>query len=850
MPIKGMGDSGGRFQRDQAFNNIPNNSTAFLIWRVQNLGLVPVPTADYGKFHKGDSYVIYSAAEYGTSGGVNEKWHNPRGSMEINIHFWVGSETSTDEAAVAAIKSVELDMCLAGAPVQHRETEGHESKKFKGYFKNGIRVLQGGVGSGLKHVSDVFKPSLYHIKGKRSVLIKELPSVSWDHMNDGDVFVLETRDIVYVWVGRYSNNIEKLRGAKFASTLKAERGSRGSVVILEDGQESSLQGLERESFEEVLPLTSKIVVSHTQMPKDEVVARKLSSELRLYRCSDEAGTLKVTEIKTGPLSQKDLNSKDAFIIDNGADGIWVWIGKKASSKERQEAMRNALGFVAKKGYSKNTNTTRVIDGGEPPSFQALFRDWRVPYQSRGFGKQASLSHIAHPVQQDFKAETLHEQPHRAASSQMVDDGTGQKEIWRIHDFELEPVADARHGEFFMGDCYLILYAYSANRKENYIIYHWQGVDSTQDEQGTAAAKAVELDQKLQGRASIVRVVQGKEPPHFMAIFKGTMVTYEGGYGSGFKSLNERDVASKDNYMLQVRGSSPFNTKATEVDFRAGSLNSNDCFVVVSPHETFLWCGKGCTGDEREMAKALIKQRADPLMVMEGREPESFWKALGGKEAYASDKIMADENYNGNPPRLFQCSNATGVFTAEEILHFSQEDLIEDDVMLLDTWTAVFIWLGTHCNKVERVNSQALAFEYLKTDPSGRSVDTPVILIKQGYEPPNFTGFFGVWDNDLWNNNMTYADISERLQESSPGCTVLVTPSSGTGTDGGKNRRTYPINILRIKDGDNLPDDIDPTHKEEHMTDGDFEREFKMNRDKFAELPEWKKQNMKKKAGIY
>ena len=23
-------------------------------------------------------------------------------------------------------------------------------------------------------------------------------------------------------------------------------------------------------------------------------------------------------------------------------------------------------------------------------------------------------------------------------------------------------------------------------------------------------------------------------------------------------------------------------------------------------------------------------------------------------------------------------------------------------------------------------------------------------IKQGFEPPNFTGFFGVWDNDLWN----------------------------------------------------------------------------------------------------
>ena len=53
-------------------------------------------------------------------------------------------------------------------------------------------------------------------------------------------------------------------------------------------------------------------------------------------------------------------------------------------------------------------------------------------------------------------------------------------------------------------------------------------------------------------------------------------------------------------------------------------------------------------------------------------------------------------------------------------------------------------------KDERAGAQALAFEYLTTDPSGRSTDTPVVSIKQGFEPPTFTGFFGIWDNDLWN----------------------------------------------------------------------------------------------------
>lgn len=41
-------------------------------------------------------------------------------------------------------------------------------------------------------------------------------------------------------------------------------------------------------------------------------------------------------------SKKIIFLKDSFIVDNGKAGIWVWIGKKSSQKERQEAMRNAL----------------------------------------------------------------------------------------------------------------------------------------------------------------------------------------------------------------------------------------------------------------------------------------------------------------------------------------------------------------------------------------------------------------------------------------------------------------------------------------------------------------------------
>lgn len=94
--------------------------------------------------------------------------------------------------------------------------------------------------------------------------------------------------------------------------------------------------------------------------------------------------------------------------------------------------------------------------------------------------------------------------------------------------------------------------------------------------------------------------------------------------------------------------------------RAASLNSNDVFVLVGDSASFLWCGKGSTGDEREIAKKIAaRDRVDCITVYEGQEREDFWSEIGGKEDYASDKRLASESTQKDP-RLFQCSNATGI----------------------------------------------------------------------------------------------------------------------------------------------------------------------------------------------
>ena len=70
------------------------------------------------------------------------------------------------------------------------------------------------------------------------------------------------------------------------------------------------------------------------------------------------------------------------------------------------------------------------------------------------------------------------------------------------------------------------------------------------------------------------------------------------------------------------------------------MNSNDVFVLLTGKDGFLWYGKGCSGDERELAKELAgkvapRYKDDFDVVVEGKEPEAFWNAIGGRGEYAS-----------------------------------------------------------------------------------------------------------------------------------------------------------------------------------------------------------------------
>lgn len=63
-------------------------------------------------------------------------------------------------------------------------------------------------------------------------------------------------------------------------------------------------------------------------------------------------------------------------------------------------------------------------------------------------------------------------------------------------------------------------------------------------------------------------------------------------------------------------------------------------------------------------------------------------------------------------------------------------------------TQIFLWLGAAASQWKQ-EAVSWGQEYLKTHPAGRSPATPIVLVKQGHEPPIFTGWFRTWDPYKW-----------------------------------------------------------------------------------------------------
>ncbi|XP_031398722.1 villin-3 isoform X2 [Punica granatum] len=698
------------------------------IWRIENFQPVPLPKSEHGKFYSGDSYIVLQT----TSG--------KGGAYLYDIHFWIGKDTSQDEAGTAAIKTVELDASLGGRAVQHREIQGHESDKFLSYFKPCIIPLEGGVASGFKKPEEEeFETRLYVCKGKRVVRLKQVPFAR-SSLNHDDVFILDTQNKIYQFNGTNSNIQERAKALEVIQFLK-EKYHDGTcdVAIVDDGK------LDTESDSgEFWVLFGGFAPIHKKVTSEDDVVPE-ATPAKLYSIMD--GEVKVVE---GELSKSLLENNKCFLLDCG-DEIFVWVGRVTQVDERKSASQAAEGFLSSQNRPKATRITRVIQGYEPHAFKSKFDSWpsgSAAPAEEGRGKVAALlKQQGGGVKGMTKGSPVNEEVPPLL------EGGGKMEVWRINGSAKTPLPKEDIGKFYSGDCYITLYTYhSGERKEDFFLCYWIGKDSIEEDQMTAARLANTVSNSLKGRPVQGRIYQGKEPPQFVALFQ-PMVVLKGGLSSGYKKHVEESGLTEDTYtqeciaLIKISGTSIHNNKAMQVDAVATSLNSAECFLLQSGSSIFTWHGNQSTFEQHQLAAKVaefLKPGSTLKHAKEGTESSAFWFALGGKQTYTSKKPSQETLRD---PHLFTYSIRKGKFEVEEVYNFSQDDLLTEDILILDTHAEVFVWVGQSVDSSEKQSAFEIGQKYINMAASleNLSPNVPLYKVTEGNEPCFFTTYFS-WDS--------------------------------------------------------------------------------------------------------
>ncbi|XP_041024480.1 LOW QUALITY PROTEIN: villin-3 [Juglans microcarpa x Juglans regia] len=699
------------------------------IWRIENFQPIPLPKSEYGKFYMGDSYIVLQTTQ------------GKGGAYLFDIHFWIGKDTSQDEAGTAAIKTVELDAVLGGRAVQHRELQGHESDKFLSYFKPCIIPLEGGVASGFKKPEEEeFETRLYICRGKRVVRMKQVPFAR-SSLNHDDVFILDTQSKIYQFNGANSNIQERAKALEVIQFLK-EKYHEGicDVAIVDDGK------LDTESdsgefwvlFGGFAPIGKKVTAEDDAIPE--------ATPAKLYSITD--GQVNIVE---GELSKSQLENNKCYLLDCGTE-LFIWVGRVMQLEERKAAIQVAEEFVAGQNRPKSTQITRLIQGYETHSFKSNFDSWpsgsATPANEEGRGKVAALL-----KQQGVGVKGMTKSTPVNEEVPPLLEGGGKMEVWRINGSAKTPLPGEDIGKFYSGDCYIVLYTYhSGDRKEDYFLCSWFGKDSVEEDQKMATRLANTMFNSLKGRPVQGRIFQGKEPPQFVALFQ-PMVVLKGGLSSGYKKLIADKGLTDETYMadsvalIRISGTSIHNNKAVQVDAVATSLNSMECFILQSGSSIFTWHGNQCTFEQQQLAAKVaefLKPGAALKHAKEGTESSTFWFGLGGKQSYTSKKVAPEIVRD---PHLFTFSFNKGKFQVEEVYNFSQDDLLTEDTLILDTHAEVFVWVGQSVDSKEKQNAFETVQKYIEMAASldGLSPSVPLYKVTEGNEPCFFTTYFS-WDH--------------------------------------------------------------------------------------------------------
>ncbi|CAO2594729.1 Svil [Lemmus lemmus] len=518
------------------------------------------------------------------------------------------------------------------------------------------------------------KLMLLQIKGRRHVQTR-LVEPRASSLNSGDCFLLLSPQYCFLWVGEFSNVIERAKASELATLIQTKRelGCRATYIqTIEEGINTHTHAAK--DFWKLLGGQTSYQ-SAGDPKEDELYETAIIETNCVYRLTDDK--LVPDDDYWGKIPKCSLlQSKEVLVFDFGSE-VYVWHGKEVTLAQRKIAFQLAKHLwngtfdyencdinpldpgecnplIPRKGQGRPDWAIfgRVTEHNETILFKEKFLDWTEL-------KRPTEKNSGEVVQQkdDPRADTkpydvaqMVAMPQMAASTILdgVNVGRGyglvegddrrqfeiatvSVDVWHILEFDYSRLPRQSIGQFHEGDAYVVKWKYMASTavgsrqkgehpmrvagKEKCVYFFWQGRHSTVSEKGTSALMTVELDEE---RGAQVQVLQGKEPPCFLQCFQGGMVVHSG------RREEEEENAQSDWRLYCVRGEVPMEGNLLEVACHCSSLRSRTSMVVLNVNKAliYLWHGCKAQGHTKEVGRTAANKMKEQCPLEAGLHSSS------------------------------------------------------------------------------------------------------------------------------------------------------------------------------------------------------------------------------------
>ncbi|XP_027730282.1 protein flightless-1 homolog [Vombatus ursinus] len=722
------------------------------IWQIENFVPTMVDEALHGRFYEADCYIVLKT------------YLDESGSLNWEIYYWIGGESTLDKKACSAIHAVNLRNYLGAECRTIREEMGDESEEFLQVFDHEISYIEGGTASGFYTVEDThYVTRMYRVFGKKNIKLEPVP-LKAASLDPRFVFLLDHGLDIYIWRGAQATLNGTTKARLFAEKInKNERKGKAEITLLSQGQEVP-------EFWEVLGGEPHEITKH--VPDDFRPARP-----KLYKVGLGLGYLELPQInyklsvehKKRPkvelmpemrLLQSLLDTKSVYILDCWSD-VFIWVGRKSPRLVRAAALKLGQELCSMLHRPRHAMVTRNLEGTECQVFKAKFKNWddvlKVDYtrnaesvvQGDGLaGKVKKDTEKKDQMKADLTALFLPRQPPMALAEaeQLMEEWN--EDLDGMEGFVLEGKKFARlpeeeFGHFHTQDCYVFLCRYwvpveyeeeekkkkaapgaaeegeaeqdveeeeeaaaAAEEKQpeedfQCIVYFWQGREASNMGWLTFTFSLQKKFESLfPGKLEVVRMTQQQENPKFLSHFKRKFIIHKG------KRKAPENTQQPSLYHIRTNGSA-LCTRCIQINTDSSLLNSEFCFILKVPFEStdnqgivYTWVGRAADPEEAKLAEDIMNHMFN----------DSYSKQVINEgeepENFFWVGIGAQKPYDEDADymkyaRLFRCSNEKGYFSvSEKCSDFCQDDLADDDIMLLDNGREVYMWVGTQTSQVE------------------------------------------------------------------------------------------------------------------------------------------------------